>query len=282
MPALTPLKHVLAIDMGSGSTKAAVVSSAGDVVASAIRHTTTKFMEGGAVEQDPEEWWRSVCDAAREAIAASPLPADRIIAVACTTLWAVTVPVDKDGIAIGSAISWMDTRGAKYNRAIVSGWPRVQGYGLFKALKWLRYTGGAPIQSGVDGLAHILFIRNERSETYERTFKFLEPMDYLNLRLTGQFAASYATMFTYWLTDICNPNRIDYVPELLAMTGIDRGKLPDLRPVNSVLGTVKPEVAAELGLAPSTRVVMGSCDGHSVQARCATTRATFISAPRRG
>src|SRR5208282_1840516 len=68
---------------------------------------------------------------------------------------------------------------------------------------------------------------------------------------------------TYWLTDIRNPNRIDYVPELLAMAGVDRAKLPDLRPVNAVLGTIKPEVAADLGLAPSTRVVMGSCDGHA-------------------
>src|SRR5208282_5692337 len=111
MPSSNPLKYVLAIDMGSGSTKAAVVSSAGDVVASALRQTTTKFMAGGAVEQDPEEWWRAVCDAAKEAIAASRVPVDRIISVACTTLWAVTVAVDEDGAAIGNAISWMDTRG---------------------------------------------------------------------------------------------------------------------------------------------------------------------------
>jgi xylulokinase len=258
--------------MGSGSTKAAVVSSAGDVVAAAMRHTTTKFMEGGAVEQDPEEWWRSVRDAAKEAIAASRVPADQILAVACTTLWAVTVPVDKDGVAIGNAISWMDTRGAKYNRAVSGGWPRVQGYGLFKVLKWLRYTGGAPVQSGVDGLGHILFIKNERPETYARTYKFLEPMDYLNLRLTGKFAASYATMFTYWLTDIRDPNRIDYVPELLSMTGVDRAKLPDLRPVNAVLDAIKLDVAADLGLAPSTRVVMGSCDGHSATLGAGTVR----------
>lgn len=263
MPPSDPLKYVLAIDMGSGSTKAAVVSQAGEVVASALRHTTTQIMAGGAVEQNPEEWWRSVRDAAKEAIAASQVPAAEIIAVVCTTLWAVTVAVDQHGEAIGNAISWMDTRGAKYNRAIAGGWPRVQGYGLFKLLKWLRLTGGAPVQSGVDGLGHILFIKHERPEVYARTFKFLEPMDYLNLRLTGQIAASYATMFTYWLTDIRNPNRIDYVPELLAMAGVDRAKLPDLRPVNAVLGTIKPEVAAELGLAPSTRVVMGSCDGHA-------------------
>jgi len=153
MPSSTALKYVLAIDMGSGSTKAAVVSSAGEVVASAIRHTDTMMMAGGAVEQDPEQWWRSVCDAAKEAIAASRVPVHQIIAVACTTLWAVTVAVDEDGAAIGNAISWMDTRGAKYNRAVAAGWPRVQGYGLFKLLKWLRFTGGAPVQSGVDGLA---------------------------------------------------------------------------------------------------------------------------------
>jgi len=266
------LKYVLAIDMGSSSAKVAVVSSAGEVVASALRQTTTKIMAGGAVEQDPEEWWRAVCDAAKEAIAASHVPAAQIIAVACTTLWAVTVPIGEDGTAIGNAISWMDTRGAKYNRAITGGWPRVQGYGLLKLLKWLRLTGGAPVQSGVDGLGHILFIKHERPEIYARTFKFLEPMDYLNLRLTGQVAASYATMFTYWLTDIRNPDRIDYVPELLAMAGVDRAKLPDLRPVNAVLGTIKPEVAANLGLAPSTRVVMGSCDGHAATVGAGTVR----------
>jgi xylulokinase len=263
MPSATLLKYVLAIDMGSGSAKVALVSSTGDVVASALRHTSTKFMAGGAVEQDPEEWWRAVCDAAKEALAAARVPADQIIAIACTTQWAVTVPVDESGVAIGNAISWMDTRGAKHNRAISGGWPRVQGYGLFKLLKWLRYTGGAPVQSGVDGLGHILFIKHERPDVYARTYKFLEPMDYLNLRLTGNFAASYATMFPYWLTDIRDPNKIDYVPELLAMVGVDRAKLPDLRPVNAILGTIKPDVAADLGLDASTRVVMGSCDGHA-------------------
>ena len=39
--------------------------------------------------------------------------------------------------------------------------------------------------------------------------------------------------------------------------------MPDLRPVNAVLGELKPEVAAELGLLPGTRVVMGSGDSHA-------------------
>ena len=270
--AVIPTKYILAIDMGSGSTKAAVVANTGEVVASALRHTSIRIMSGGGAEHDPNEWWLAVMSAAKEAIAASRVPAERIIAVTCTTLWAVTVPVDESGTAIGNAISWMDSRGAKYNRAIARGWPKVQGYGLLKLLKWLRYSGGAPVLSGVDGLGHVLFIKNERPDVYRRTFKFLEPMDYLNLRLTGRFAASYATMFTYWLTDNRDPNRIDYLPELLAMAGVDRAKLPDLLPVNAVLGTIKREIADELGLARSTRVAMGTCDGHAATVGAGTVR----------
>ncbi|HUO05130.1 MAG TPA: FGGY-family carbohydrate kinase [Candidatus Binataceae bacterium] len=266
------VKYVLAIDMGSGSVKASVVSSNGEVAASGLRHMTMKIMAGGGAEHDPEEWWKAACDAAREALKSAHIAPENVIAVACTTLWSVTVPVDKDGNALGNAISWMDTRGGKYNRAISAGWPKVQGYALAKLIKWVRHTGGVPVLSGVDGLGHILFMKHERPEMYARTYKFLEPMDYFNARLTGQIAASYATMFPYWLTDIRDPNRIDYVPELIAMAGLDRAKLPDLKPVDAILGTLKPEVAADLGLLPSTRVVMGAGDSHAATVGAGSVR----------
>jgi xylulokinase len=119
------------------------------------------------------------------------------------------------------------------------------------------------VRSGVDGLGHILYLKHERPEIYARTYKFLEPMDYLNLRLTGRFAASYGTIFPYWLTDNRDPERIGYDPGLLRLAGVDREKLPDLLPVDAVLGTLRPEVAGALGLLPSTRVLVGACDGHA-------------------
>jgi xylulokinase len=253
-------RYVLAIDMGSGSVKAAVVSSAGEVVASSFGTIHTMVSSDSGVEQDPEEYWSAVRSAAKDALEATEIPRERILAVACTTQWAVTIAVDEEGRALMNAVSWMDTRGGKYNRALSDGWPRLQGYGLAKALKWIRISGGAPLKSGNDGLGHIQFIRNERPAIYARTHKFLEPMDYLNLRLTGHFAASFATMYTYWATDNRDPNRIDYSPALLKISNLERAKLPDLFPVDHVLGTLKPEVADDLGLARETRVVMGSCD----------------------
>jgi xylulokinase len=157
----------------------------------------------------------------------------------------------------------MDTRGGPYNRTAVAGWPQVAGYAAPKLWKWLKLSGIVPQHSGIDGLGHILYFKHERPEVYARTHKFLEPMDYLTLRLTGEFSASYSTIFPYALTDNRNPNRIDYHPDLLRLGGVDRSKMPDLKPVNRVLGPLKPEVAAELGLAPGTQVVTACGDSHA-------------------
>jgi xylulokinase len=130
-------------------------------------------------------------------------------------------------------------------------------------MTWIRLTGAAPSHSGVCGLGHLLFFKHERPDLYARVHKFLEPMDYLNARLTGKIAATFGTIFPYWLTDNRDPNNVRYDPNLLRMAGIDRAKLPDLLPVNTVLGELKPDVASELGLMPGTRVVVGSGDSHA-------------------
>ena len=254
---------VLAIDMGSGSAKVALVSDRAEVVAAALRPIRTIILPDGGAEQDPEEWWCAVVGAAQATLAEAAVPRDRIVAVVCTTQWAVTVPVDVEGNALGNAISWMDTRGGAHVRSRVEGWPKVAGYDLRKLLAWLRYTGGAPVRSGVDGLGHVLYLQQERPDVYARTHKFLEPMDYLNLRLTGRFAATYGTIFPYWLTDNRDPRHIDYVPALLRYAGVERAKFPDLVPVNAVLGALRPAVADELGLPAGTPVVAGACDSHA-------------------
>jgi xylulokinase len=255
--------YVLAIDLGSSSVKAALVSSGGELAGTGLEPVGTLLLPGGGAEHDPEEWWRATLRAAKTALASATVPPERILAVACTTQWAVTVPVDEGGQALANALSWMDIRGGRYSRAAVDGWPKIEGYAALKLLKWVRLTAAAPSQSGVDGFGHILYFKHERPEVYARTYKFLEPMDYLNLRLTGKCAASYSTIFPYWLTDNRDASRIVYRADLLRMAGIERAKMPDLLPVNTILGELQAEVAAELGLAPGTRVVMGAGDSHA-------------------
>lgn len=254
---------ILAIDLGTSAVKTALVSSLGEAFAVQTRPIETRLLPGGGAEQDPAQWWTATCDAARATLAAMPGEAARTLAVACTTQWAVTVPVDSSGMHLGPAISWMDSRGAPYVRRAVGGWPQVMGYQVYKLWTWVRLTGGCPSRAGVDGLGHILFLKHERPEVYRAAYKFVEPMDYLVGRLTGRVVASFGTMFPYWLTDNRDPNRIAFHPRLVTWSGIEPEKLPPLLPVGSVVGEVKPEVAEDWGLPSGTRVVAGSCDGQS-------------------
>ena len=85
----------------------------------------------------------------------------------------------------------------------------------------------------------------------------------LNFRLTGRAVASYATVFPYLLTDNRDNTRVDYDARLIAWCGLDRAKLPDLLPVGTLLGTIRPEAAAEWGLSPETQIVGGTPDSQA-------------------
>jgi xylulokinase len=252
--------HILAIDMGTGTAKAALVSRRGRIAAAAMREIEMLHLPGGGAEQDPEQWWRAVVEAAREALERSGLAPASVVAVRCATQWAVTVPVDAAGRALANAISWMDTRGGPYVRELAGGPLRLAGYSVAKLPRWLRLTGGAPVLSGIDGIGHLLYFKNERPEVYGAAAAFLEPMDYLTLRLCGRPAASAATIYPYWLTDNRDPRRVRYDARLLRRAGIDRDKLPQLVPVDAVLGTLVPAACEELGLEPRTRVLSGLPD----------------------
>ena len=104
----------------------------------------------------------------------------------CTAQWLGTVAVDGAGRHLMNAIIWMDARGAPYMPDITGGTVTVQGYEPRKITRWIKVSGGAPGHSGKDPTAHILWIKHHRPDVYRATRTFLEPKDYLNLRLTGR------------------------------------------------------------------------------------------------
>ncbi len=256
-------KYILAIDLGTSGPKVALVSAAGEVVDVAFEPVRLMLLEGGGAEQDPDEWWGAITTAARRVLGSGKVAAGSVEAVCCTAQWSGTVAVDEDGRHLGNAIIWMDSRGAACVRRLTGGLVKVAGYGLRKIVRWIRLTGGAPTRSGKDSIAHILWLMKERPEVYSRAYKFLEPKDYLNLRLTGRFAASYDSIALHWLTDNRDVSRVAYDPTLIAWSGIARDKLPELKRAVDLLGPVRPEVAAELGLAGDVQVVMGTPDVQS-------------------
>jgi xylulokinase len=158
----------------------------------------------------------------------------------------------------------MDTRGAKYIEKLNKGLLKVSGYNMRKMLSFIKRTGGGPAQHGKDPIGHILTIKNEFPDIYEKTFVFLEPQDYINMKLTGNFAASCASIHLHWVTDARDLHNIKYSKKLMKLFKVDKVKFPaDLKNSTDILGPLKKEVADELGLENSTKVVMGAPDIHT-------------------
>ncbi len=256
-------KTILAVDLGTSGPKVALVTARGDIIGSAFEPTGLILLPGGGAEQDPADWWQAISKAAKRALAQNRTAARRIAAVCCTSQWSGTVAVNADGRPLMNAIIWMDARGAEPLKAITGGPIRMEGYSPSKLLRWLRLTGGAPSHVGKDPLAHIAYIKQAHPDIYAQTYKFLEPKDYLNLRLTGQFAASFDSIALHWVTDNRDLRRVDYDGRLLQIAGLPRQKLPDLRRAVDMLGPILPEIAAEWGVPPQTPVVMGAPDVQS-------------------
>ncbi len=255
--------HILAIDLGTSAAKVALVTVQGRILGFEREPVPLHLLPDGGAEQDPDDWWNAIKTATHRLTSREIVPVDSITAIGVTTQWSGTVAVDSDGKHLGNAIIWLDARGAPYVQKVTGGLVKVEGYGVDKLFKWIRHTGGIPQHSGKDSIAHILFIQHTQPERYQQTYKFLEPKDYINLRLTGKFAASYDSIVLHWVTDNRDPNNIVYDDDLIRMAGIDRAKLPDLKQAVDILGPLKPGVASELGLKDGVHVAMGTPDIHS-------------------
>jgi xylulokinase len=248
-------RTVLAVDLGTGGPKVALVGEDGIIAAHTARAVRTRVVPPDHAEQDPEEVWGATADAIREVVARAPDAARSVVGVICSSQFSSIVPVDAAGRPVTDLILWMSRRGAPHSRHILETQPRSIG-------TWIDVHGAVPM--GNDSLSHMLGVKHGQPNAYARTHKFLEPVDFLGHRLTGSFAANACTAFLMLLTDNRRLDEVDYDPDLVAFSGVGREKLPDLVPVDACIGTLRPEIARELGLPAATPVFAGMNDTQAV------------------
>jgi xylulokinase len=253
--------YVLAVDLGTSGPKAAVVSLQGRIVSTGRARVNTIFLPEGGAEQDPESVWGAVKDACGTALKTAGVESRKVLAVICSSQYSSVVPVDADGRSTMNMVVWLDQRASKRRLQRLAGYPRISDTPV-RLLQWVRIHGLPPIESAIS-LQHMRWIRFARPEVYESTATFLEPMDYVAMRLTGRRAANQCTAFMFLVTDNRSLNVTEYDPKLLEYSLLDADKLPELLPLDAIVGTVLPDVASELGLSPDTRVVTGLNDTQS-------------------
>ncbi|MDR8730124.1 xylulokinase [Burkholderia pseudomultivorans] len=251
-------RYVLSVDLGTSGPKAVLVSESGRVAGAGRAYVNTLAVGDRGAEQVPDAIWAAVKDAVGSAVSGANVEADEIVAMICSSQYSSIVPVDASGQALANMILWTDGRGTKARLAAEYRGARKLDK-PWQLANWLRLHGLAPLMSGMS-LNHMRYFRFACPEIYERTYRFLEPMDYLGMKLSGRMCTTQGSTLMSLTVDNRRLTAGEYHPTLLRYAHVDREKLPELVPTTTVLGHLLPDVAAELGLSTSTRVVVGLSD----------------------
>lgn len=251
-------RYVLSVDLGTSGPKAVLVSDSGQVAGASRAFVSTITVGDRGSEQEPNAIWEAVKESIKAVVARSGVEANEIVAVICSSQYSSIVPVDRSGQALANMIMWADGRGSK--ASLVSKCANARGLDKpWQLANWLRLHGLAPITSGLS-LNHMRYFRFACPEIYEKTHKLLEPMDYLGMKLSGRMCTTQSSTLMSLMVDNRTLAADDYHPTLLRYAHIDKEKLPELVSTTAVLGELLPDVAAELGLSTSTKVIVGLND----------------------
>lgn len=239
---------ILGIDLGTTVVKAVLWGPEG-MVASGRSALETSRPAPDRVEQDPAGWWSAVVAATREVSALAAAGGARsssrsaIDAIGFSTARQTFVPVDHHLLPLGPALVWSDRRAGREAEALAG----ALGGGDAVA----RRTG-VPID-GAAVAAKIAWLAGHEPARLEHARWLLGPRDLVAARMTGQVVTDRTVAARSGLYDAAG----SVVPEL---AGPAAGLLPPPVEPAAVVGALRAEPAAELGLAPGIPVVAGAGD----------------------
>jgi xylulokinase len=241
--------YVIGCDVGSQGTKAVLVSFDGKIIGEAYAGYEIDYPHPLWAQQPVERWTNALRDAVLQVLRLTGVTGDEVTALALGTQVDGVVPVDASGAAIYPGIIWMDRRATAQTDALRTPANEQEFYNL-TGLN-LDATHVAP---------KIRWLAENEPRIYERTAHFLLPGSYMAFHLTGERAVDYSNASSTLLLDVRTKR---WSPEMCAQFEIDPKTLAPVGAASAALGTLRPNIAAELGLAPETRVMLGSGDEHA-------------------
>jgi sugar (pentulose or hexulose) kinase len=241
---------VLSIDVGTQSTRAALVDLRGDVLDLVRTPVQPYFSQRpGWAEQHAETYWDALCGTSRQLLARSGAPAGRIIAVALTTQRGTYVNVDRDGTPLRPAIVWLDQRKASIDGLIPAfSVPLLKAAGVYSFVEYItRYCRSN-------------WLRQNQPEIWRDTYKFLCLSGYLTQRLTGEFRDSTGNIVGTMPIDVKRSRWSGKWDLKTRLFFVEREKLPELVFPGELLGEITARASQLSGIPAGLPLIAASND----------------------
>lgn len=237
----------LAIDVGTGSLRAALVDGSGRVLAISQREHEQIVPHYGWSEQRPADWWAGTIESIRDVLARVEGASNRVAAICACGQMHGSVLVDANGaLTREAALLWNDKRTV----------PQVEAFSARVA-----DDSVLPLAANLPAPAwpafKLMWLMENDPDAVERAAALLMPKDWINFKLTeilGQDVTEASLSFLMdWRTR-------QWSDELVRLTGIPGRLLPPLHQPGEVLGPLMADVAGMLGLPSGLPVLVGSGD----------------------
>lgn len=234
----------IGVDLGTSAVKLLLMDGTGKIQKIVSKEYPLYFPNPGWSEQKPEDWWTQVKEGIKELTAEADK--SQVAGISFGGQMHGLVVLDENDNVIRPALLWNDGRTTEETDYLnnVIGKDKLSEYTANIA-----FTGfTAP---------KILWIKNKELENFKKIKKIMLPKDYIAYMLSGVNCTDYSDASGMLLLDVKNKCWSDKMCEIC---GITKDMLPKLFESYEAVGTLKDDVAKELGLPATCKVVAGAGD----------------------
>ena len=233
----------IGLDLGTSGVRAVLVAEDGAPLVSAEAALSASHPRPGWSEQNPSDWVDASVAALRELVARAPDAVAQLRGIGLSGQMHGATLLDEAGRVLRPCLLWNDTRS------------HVQAARLDAMPDFRRISGNIVFPGFTAPKA--LWVAETEPEIFARTARVLLPKDYLSYWLTGRMVSDMSdSAGTSWL----DVGARTWSDRLLDLSGMTRAQMPDLLEGTGIVGTLRPELAADLGLPDGVQVVAGGGD----------------------
>ena len=245
--------YYIGVDLGTSALKLVMMKGNGELVKTVSKEYPLYFPRSGWSEQNPTDWFLAVKEGLKELAACTD---EKIAGISFGGQMHGLVILDKDDNVLRPAILWNDGRSTEETDYLNNVIGKEKLSELTANIAFAGFT--AP---------KILWVKNNEPEIFEKISKIMLPKDYISYMLSGNFSTDYSDASGMLLLDVKNKK---WSKEMIDICSISEDMLPKLYESYEAVGTIKPELAKELGLNEGIKIVAGAGDNAAAAIGTAT------------
>lgn len=234
----------IGVDLGTSAVKLLLMNEQGGIEKIVSREYPLLFPHSGWSEQNPYDWYEQTVDGLKELL--SECEKSDVAGISFGGQMHGLVTLDEQDAVVRPAILWNDGRTTEETAYLND----VVGRD-----KLTEYT--ANIAFAGFTAPKILWMQKNEPQLWAKVKKIMLPKDYLAYRLSGTFCTDYSDASGMLLMDVKNKC---WSKEMMEICHVSREQLPDLYESYEAVGTLKEEIAAELGLSSEVKIIAGAGD----------------------